>query len=171
MVHNSNGKHRSSCIITAFCSAFSWNKEPPFQMLSLFFPHFAETKPQLVLHERGANHATVWAGGGAGEAQLGGALPQLHGGARDARRPPAHRGQEAAGPVEALHGRAGDRRPGHGKAAAAADTHSGGRDPVAVDCQKWEYDKKVVFYDDCVKEEKNKGEIWRRDLRDDGKHI
>lgn len=109
IAHWKHWKRCNSCIVPTYWWVSVW------MWLSLFFDNFPETQPQLVLHEWGANHAALWAGGGAGEAQLGGALPQLHGGEGDARGPPPHRGQEAAGPVEVLHGRPGDRRPGHGK--------------------------------------------------------
>lgn len=129
-----------------YCNCFLmriWIKEIAPTWLSPFFHNFPETQPQLVLHEWRANHAALWAGGGAGEAQLGGALPQLHGGEGDARGPPPHRGQEAAGPVEVLHGRPGDRRPGHGKPLGKLLLPGGKQKHAGVSSSAWqsEYEK------------------------------
>lgn len=74
----------------------------------------SENQPQPIRDQRRANHAALRVWSGAREAELGGAIPELHGGEGHARQPSPRRGQEATGPLEALHLRSGDRRPGHG---------------------------------------------------------
>lgn len=73
-----------------------------------------ESRHKLLPPQWGANHAAIRAGRGAGEARLGGAILDLHGGKGNAGHPASRCGQEAAGPLEALHGRSGDWRPRHG---------------------------------------------------------
>lgn len=81
---------------------------------STFLTLSLENQPQLLRHQRGENHAAVRVWHGARTAELGRTIPQLHGGEGHTRHPSPRRGQEATGPLEALRGRSGDRRPGHG---------------------------------------------------------
>lgn len=82
-------------------------------MIKAVFCFSSEAKSQLLSGQR-THHAAVRAGFRAREAGLGGAVPELHGGARDASYPASSCWKEAAGPVEALHSCSRNRRPRHG---------------------------------------------------------